>query len=175
MTRNARRFQEELSQLELSQDVRDGQNVNFLTALLLLIDHLLVKPVQPFCRNIICKSIQDVHVYANKYRIRNICNLDVQHILDCLHAAKGTSLIYGSPHHHNTNSKVECINGVIADVLPSFRVSRRQACRRLAGPRAAGRVRDQRFRVAPREWLHALLRRPRPAPPPPACLRRRGP
>ena len=80
-----------------------------------------------------------------------------------LHAALRAWLIYGSQHHHKTTSKVDRVNGVIADVL------RRRACRRLAGPRAAGQVRDQRFGVAPREWLHAFLRRPRPAPPPPLC------
>ena len=32
----------------------------------------------------------------------------------------GASLIVGSPHHHNTTSKVERVNGVIADVLRSF-------------------------------------------------------
>ena len=37
-----------------------------------------------------------------------------------LHAALGTSLIFGSPHHHNTNSRTERVNGVIADVLRSF-------------------------------------------------------
>jgi hypothetical protein len=37
-----------------------------------------------------------------------------------LHAALGASLIFGSPHHHNTTSKVERVNGVIADVLRSF-------------------------------------------------------
>jgi hypothetical protein len=34
-----------------------------------------------------------------------------------LHAALGASLIFGSPHHHNTASKAERVNGVIADVL----------------------------------------------------------
>jgi hypothetical protein len=41
-----------------------------------------------------------------------------------LHAALrlGSSLVFGSPHHHNTtgNLKVERINGVVADVLRSF-------------------------------------------------------
>jgi len=37
-----------------------------------------------------------------------------------LHEALGASLIFGSPHHHNTTSKVERVNGVIADVLRSF-------------------------------------------------------
>ena len=37
-----------------------------------------------------------------------------------LHEALGASLIFGSPHHHNTTSKVERFNGVIADVLLSF-------------------------------------------------------
>ena len=37
-----------------------------------------------------------------------------------LHEALGSSLIFGSPHHHNTTSKVERVNGVIADVLRSF-------------------------------------------------------
>ena len=37
-----------------------------------------------------------------------------------LNAALGASLIYGSPYHHNTTSKVERVNGVIADVLHSF-------------------------------------------------------
>jgi hypothetical protein len=37
-----------------------------------------------------------------------------------LHNALGSSLIFGSPHHHNTTSKVERVNGVIADVLRSF-------------------------------------------------------
>jgi len=37
-----------------------------------------------------------------------------------LHAALGTSLIFGSSHHHNTNSRTERVNGVIADVLRSF-------------------------------------------------------
>ena len=45
---------------------------------------------------------------------------------------------------------------------------RRRACRRLAGPRASGGVCDQRLGVAPRIKKHALLRRPRSAPPPPA-------
>ena len=34
-----------------------------------------------------------------------------------LHAALGTSLIFGSPYHHNTNSRTERVNAVIADVL----------------------------------------------------------
>ena len=37
-----------------------------------------------------------------------------------VHAALGASLVFGSPNHHNTTSKVERINGVIADVLLSF-------------------------------------------------------
>ena len=37
-----------------------------------------------------------------------------------LHAALGSSLIFGSPHHHNTTSKVERVNGVLEDVLRSF-------------------------------------------------------
>ena len=37
-----------------------------------------------------------------------------------MHAALGASLIYGSPHHHKTASKVKCTNGVIADVLHSL-------------------------------------------------------
>ena len=35
------------------------------------------------------------------------------------------SLVFGSPHHHNTNSKTERVNGVIADVLRAF-VAERQ-------------------------------------------------
>ncbi len=34
-----------------------------------------------------------------------------------LHAALGSSLVFGSPHHYHTTGKVERINGVIADVL----------------------------------------------------------
>jgi hypothetical protein len=43
-----------------------------------------------------------------------------------LHAALGASLVFGSPHHQDTTSKVECygviadVNSVIADVLRSF-------------------------------------------------------
>jgi transposase InsO family protein len=37
-----------------------------------------------------------------------------------LHAALGASHVFGSPHHHNTASKVERVNGVFADVLRSF-------------------------------------------------------
>ena len=37
-----------------------------------------------------------------------------------LHAALGASLVYGSPHHPKTTSKVERVNGVIAGVLRSF-------------------------------------------------------
>ena len=37
-----------------------------------------------------------------------------------LHTALGSSLVFGSPHHHNTTSKVERVNGVIEDVLRSF-------------------------------------------------------
>jgi hypothetical protein len=33
-----------------------------------------------------------------------------------LHAALGTYLIFGSLHHHNTTSNVECVNGVITEV-----------------------------------------------------------
>jgi len=42
-----------------------------------------------------------------------------------LYAALGTTLVFGSPHHHNTNAKTERVNGAIADVLRSF-VSERQ-------------------------------------------------
>ena len=42
-----------------------------------------------------------------------------------LHAALGTALVFGSPHHHNTNAKTERVNGVIADVLRAF-VAERQ-------------------------------------------------
>ena len=41
-----------------------------------------------------------------------------------LHETLGASLIFGSPHHHNTTSKVERVNGVIADVLRSFAADR---------------------------------------------------
>ena len=41
-----------------------------------------------------------------------------------LHEALGASLIFGSPHHHNTTSKVERVNGVIADVLRLFTCER---------------------------------------------------
>ncbi len=37
-----------------------------------------------------------------------------------LHAALGSSLVFGLPYYHNTTDKVERINGVIADVLRSF-------------------------------------------------------
>jgi hypothetical protein len=37
-----------------------------------------------------------------------------------LHAALGASLVFGSLYHHNNTSKVERVNGVIADVLRSF-------------------------------------------------------
>ena len=37
-----------------------------------------------------------------------------------LHTALGASLVCGSPHHHKTTSKVERVNGAIADVLRSF-------------------------------------------------------
>ena len=37
-----------------------------------------------------------------------------------LHRALGSTLIFGSPHHHNTTSKVERVNGVIEDVLRAF-------------------------------------------------------
>ncbi len=37
-----------------------------------------------------------------------------------LHAALGASLVFGSPHHNNTSSKVERVHSVIADVLGSF-------------------------------------------------------
>ena len=32
----------------------------------------------------------------------------------------GSTLIFGSPHHHNTTSKVERVNGVVEDVLRAF-------------------------------------------------------
>ena len=44
-----------------------------------------------------------------------------------MHAALGSSLIIGSPHHHNTTSKVERVNGVIADVLRAFAGDRSDA------------------------------------------------
>ena len=56
-----------------------------------------------------------------------------------LHAAQGASLTLGSQHHHNTTCWVERVNGVIADVL---------SARAPTSPRAAGRVRGQRFAVA---------------------------
>ena len=37
-----------------------------------------------------------------------------------LHEALSVSPIFGSPHHHHTTSKVELVNGVIADALRSF-------------------------------------------------------
>ena len=37
-----------------------------------------------------------------------------------LHRALGSTLIFGSLHHHNTTSKVERVNGVIEDVLRAF-------------------------------------------------------
>ena len=43
-----------------------------------------------------------------------------------LHAALSTSLVFGSPYHHNTNSRTERVNAVIADVLRCF-VDGRQA------------------------------------------------
>ncbi len=37
-----------------------------------------------------------------------------------LHAALGTSLIFGSPYHRNTNSRTKRVNAAIADVLRCF-------------------------------------------------------
>ena len=37
-----------------------------------------------------------------------------------LHHQLGTQLLFGSPHHNNTTSKVDRVNGVIADVLRAF-------------------------------------------------------
>ena len=66
-------------------------------------------------------------------------------------------------HHHNTTSKVERVNGVLADVLRSFaltaattgltRTSRFESCR----------VRHQRLGGGVRVGLHAVLRQPRSA------------
>jgi hypothetical protein len=83
-----------------------------------------------------------------------------------LHAALGALLMFGSPHHHNTTSKVERINAVIADVLRSVRS--------FAGERADewpdfvplvefAAVRHQRLRVA--AWLRQSAP---PSPPRPA-------
>ena len=63
---------------------------------------------------------------------RNVC---LPYVLVCdtrftsafwtsLHEALGASLIFGSPHQHNTTSNVERVNGVIADVLLSFACDR---------------------------------------------------
>ncbi len=45
-----------------------------------------------------------------------------------LHAALGPFLVFGSPYHHNTNSRTQAerVNAVIADVLRCF-VDGRQA------------------------------------------------
>jgi hypothetical protein len=80
-----------------------------------------------------------------------------------LHAALGASLIFGSPHHNNTTSKVERVYSVIADVLHSSAFTGERA----DWPdfrRAAGRVRhhDQRVRVA--VWLRTSYQ-PRAASP----------
>ena len=85
----------------------------------------------------------------------------------CLHAALGASFIYGSPHHHNTTSKVEHINGVIADVLRSF-----------AGERTddwPARVPLVEFAI--NDSVSPLTRpsMPTAASNPAACLPRRGP
>ena len=48
--------------------------------------------------------------------------------------ALGASLIFGLSHHHNTTSKVEQINGVIADVLHSFAGERADDCPALVPP-----------------------------------------
>ena len=85
----------------------------------------------------------------------------------CLHAALGASFIYGSPHHHNTTSKVEHINGVIADVLRSF-----------AGERTddwPARVPLVEFAI--NDSVSPLTRpsTPTAASNPAACLPRRGP
>ena len=37
-----------------------------------------------------------------------------------LHEALGTRLIFGTPHHHRTTSKVERVNGVVGDALRAF-------------------------------------------------------
>ncbi len=41
-------------------------------------------------------------------------------VLWALHAALGTSLIFGLLYHHITNSRTECVNAVTADVLHYF-------------------------------------------------------
>ena len=55
---------------ELSEDVRNWQNVRHLTALLSLIGHLRVNPAQPFCRNKICEFA--ICTYIQPYCIRYI-------------------------------------------------------------------------------------------------------
>jgi hypothetical protein len=77
-----------------------------------------------------------------------------------LHAALGASLIYCSPHHHNTTSKVEHVNGAIADVLRPFAGERADDWPDFV-PLVEFAINDS---VAACLRVHTLLRRPRPAP-----------
>ena len=69
-----------------------------------------------------------------------------------LHAALGTSLIFGSQHHHNTNARTERVNGVIADVLRSFVSGPRDRRGAGAAPRKPGTPLPSRDRLSPR-WM----------------------
>ena len=81
------------------------------------------------------------------------------------HETLGASLIFGSPHHHCTTSKVERVNGVIADVLRSFV---RQIPMRGRGSSSRGsRLHYYYYHCAPRAAAssHRVRRAGAPGPP----------
>jgi hypothetical protein len=85
--------------------------------------------------------------------------------------ALGATLIFGLQLHHNTTSKdckVERVNGVIVDVLCSFDSERANDWPALV-PLVEFAINDSASPLGSAPvGLHALLRRLRPAPPPPA-------
>jgi hypothetical protein len=93
-------------------------HIDLLTGRVWLVPTFKTATAEVAARNFLCSVFRDVGLPDTLVSDRD--TRFTSSFWTALHAALGASLIFGSPHHHNTTSKVERVNGVIADVLRAF-------------------------------------------------------
>jgi len=108
--------------LELPK-ARSGHNfmqvhVDLLTGRVWLVPTFKSATSEVAARNFVASVFRDVGLPDTIVSDRD-CRFTAE-FWTSLHRALGSTLIFGSPEHHNTTSKVERVNGVIADVLRAF-------------------------------------------------------
>ena len=107
----------ELSPAKSSHDFMQV-HIDLLTGRVWLVPTFKSSTAEAAARNFIGSVFRDVGLPDTIVSDRD-CWLTAE-FWTALHRAFGSTLIFGSPDHHNTSSKVERVNWVVADLLRAF-------------------------------------------------------